>query len=226
MLRHRLVYGYYPDVVTNQGDEKDILKELSESYLFRDLLMLDQIKKPEYLVKLLRAIAWQVGSQVSFNELSQTCGLDTKTVEKYIDLLEKSYVIFRLDSYSRNLRNELKKSKKLFFWDNGIRNSLINNFQHFETRQDKGSLWENFLMTERMKHLINNGEWSGHWFWRTKEKQEIDLIEESDGKMRAYEFKTNNNLKYKAPSKFTEAYPHATVKLIHQGNVETFLTPS
>jgi len=181
MLRHRLVYGYYPDIVNNQGDEKGILKQLTDSYLYRDLLIIDQIKKPDNLVKLLRALAWQTGSQVSFHELSQVCGLDPKTVEKYVDLLEKTYVIFRLNSFSRNLRNELKKSRKLYFWDNGIRNSLINNFQQFEVRQDKGALWENFLVSERMKYLNNSDFWVNCWYWRTIEQKEIDLIEEKDG---------------------------------------------
>lgn len=224
LLRHRLVYGYYPDVVNNQGDEKSILKQLTESYLYRDLLMIDQIKKPDNLVKLLRALAWQTGSQVSYNELSQVCGLDPKTVEKYVDLLEKTYVIFRLNSFSRNLRNELKKSRKLYFWDNGIRNSLINNFQQFEVRQDKGALWENFLVSERLKYLNNSDLWINCWYWRTIEQKEIDLIEEKDGELTAYEFKINPDSRYKPPHQFSEAYPGTKVKLIHSGNLESFLT--
>jgi uncharacterized protein len=224
LLRHRLVYGYYPDVVNNQGDEKSILKQLTESYLYRDLLMIDQIKKPDNLVKLLRALAWQTGSQVSYNELSQVCGLDPKTVEKYVDLLEKTYVIFRLNSFSRNLRNELKKSRKLYFWDNGIRNSLINNFQQFEVRQDKGALWENFLVSERLKYLNNSDLWINCWYWRTIEQKEIDLIEEKDGELTAYEFKINPDSRYKPPRQFSEAYPGTKVKLIHSGNLESFLT--
>jgi predicted AAA+ superfamily ATPase len=224
MLRHRLVYGYYPDIVNNQGDEKGILKQLTDSYLYRDLLIIDQIKKPDNLVKLLRALAWQTGSQVSFHELSQVCGLDPKTVEKYVDLLEKTYVIFRLNSFSRNLRNELKKSRKLYFWDNGIRNSLINNFQQFEVRQDKGALWENFLVSERMKYLNNSDFWVNCWYWRTMEQKEIDLIEEKDGILTAYEFKINPEPRYKIPRQFKEAYPAVNVKLIHSGNLESFIT--
>ena len=152
LLPHRLVYGFYPDVVNHQGNEKEILKQLSDSYLYKDLLMMDQIKKPSALVKLLQALALQIGSQVSYHELAQICGLDGKTVEKYMMLLEQSYIIFRLASFSRNQRNELKKSRKVYFFDNGIRNALIANFEHIENRTDIGALWENYLVSERIKY--------------------------------------------------------------------------
>ena len=174
MIPHRLIFGYYPEVVMRPGEEREILRLLSDSYLYKDVLMSDQINKPDSLVKLLQALAFQVGSQVSYNELAQLCNLDSKTVEKYVILLEQSYVIFRLNSFSRNLRNELKTSKKIYFYDNGIRNALIANFNQIEGRADRGALWENFLISERKKFLEYNRLWGNSWFWRTKEQKEID----------------------------------------------------
>ena len=186
MIPHRLIFGYYPEVVMRPGEEREILRLLSDSYLYKDVLMSDQINKPDSLVKLLQALAFQVGSQVSYNELAQLCNLDSKTVEKYVILLEQSYVIFRLNSFSRNLRNELKTSKKIYFYDNGIRNALIANFNQIEGRADRGALWENFLISERKKFLEYNRLWGNSWFWRTKEQKEIDLVEERDGKITGY----------------------------------------
>ena len=177
LLPHRLIYGFYPDVVNHPGNEKEILKQLSDSYLYKDLLMIDQIKKPSALVKLLQALALQIGSQVSYHELAQICGLDGKTIEKYMMLLEQSYIIFRLTSFSRNQRNELKKSRKVYFFDNGIRNSLIANFEQIENRTDIGALWENFLVSERVKYLAYQQKWVNNWYWRTTEQQEIDYVE-------------------------------------------------
>jgi len=151
LLSHRLVYGYYPEVVTKAGNEKEVLKQLSDSYLYKDLLMWERIQKPEKLVRLLKALSFQVGNQVSYNELGKLTDLDNKTIEKYINLLEQVYIIFRIESFSRNLRSELKSSRKIYFYDNGIRNALIANFNPPELRQDIGALWENFLMSERMK---------------------------------------------------------------------------
>ncbi len=225
LLPHRLVYGYYPDVINNQGNEKEILKQLADSYLYKDVLMLEQIKKPDKLVKLLQALAYQVGSQVSFNELSNLLDLDSKTVEKYVDLLEKSFVIFRLNSFSRNLRNELKSSKKIYFYDNGIRNSLISNFNQIENRTDIGALWENFLISERIKHLKYNKIYANYWFWRTKEQKEIDWIEEYNGQISTFEFKWNSNMKVKAPKMFLENYADSTFEVIHKDNYEDFLLP-
>lgn len=223
LIPHRLVYGYYPDVVTNPGREKDILRLLSDSYLYKDVLMLDQIKKPEKLIILLQALAFQVGSQVSYLELANLSGLSSKTVEKYIDCLEKAYVIFRLGSFSRNLRNELKFSKKIYFYDNGIRNALIARFDQPESRDDLGALWENFLISERMKQNHYSGKWVNSWFWRTKEQKEIDLIEESDGKIRAFEFKWNPSAKVKIPKSFMTAYPHSSFTVVHRDNADEFL---
>ena len=223
LLPHRLVYGFYPDVVNHPGNEKEILKQLSDSYLYKDLLMMDQIKKPSALVKLLQALALQIGSQVSYHELAQICGLDGKTVEKYMMLLEQSYIIFRLASFSRNQRNELKKSRKVYFFDNGIRNALIANFEHIENRTDIGALWENYLVSERIKYLAYHQKWANNWYWRTTEQQEIDYVEEENGQLSAFEFKWNPKAKGSVPSSFRKTYPAATINRIHREYFETFL---
>jgi len=221
-LNHRLVYGYYPEVIIREGKEKETLKQLTDSFLYKDVLMLDQIQKPEKIVKLLQALAFQIGSQVSYSEIGQMVGLDSKTVEKYIQVLEQSYVIFRLGSFSRNLRNELKRSRKIYFYDNGVRNAVIANFEMAETRADIGKLWENFLTSERIKKLTYRNIWSNYWFWRTKEQKEIDFVEEKDGKITAYEFKWNPDSKIKPPKAFIENY-NSSFYLIHPKNYEEFL---
>ena len=223
MLPHRLIFGYYPEVVMRLGEEREILRLLSDSYLYKDVLMSDQINKPDSLVKLLQALAFQVGSQVSYNELAQLCGLDSKTVEKYVVLLEQSYVIFRLNSFSRNLRNELKTSKKIYFYDNGIRNALIANFNQIEGRADRGALWENFLISERKKFLEYNRLCGNSWFWRTKEQKEIDWVEERDGKIIGYEFKWTPDQKVKIPRLFLDSYENSDFRVIHRDNCDSFL---
>jgi len=223
LISHRLIYGYYPEVVNNPGDEREILKQLSDSFLYKDILMWEQIKKPEKLLKLLQAIAYQTGSQVSYSELGQICGLDNKTVEKYIILLEQCFVVFRLGSFSRNLRNELKHSKKIYFYDNGIRNALIADFSFVENRQDAGALWENFIIAERKKKIDYDLLWKNSWFWRTTEQKEIDYIEEGDGVINAYEFKWNPNAKYKLPKQFLENYKNSRFSIVTPDNLEEFL---
>lgn len=224
MLPHRMVYGYYPEVVCNPGEEKIILKELADSYLYKDILSMDGILKPEKLVKLLKALAYQIGSQVSYNEVGMLVGLDSKTVEKYITILEKSYIIFRLTSLARNIRNELKSSRKIFFWDLGIRNAVIGNLTQIENRQDAGALWENFVIAERMKMLAYNGSFAQTYFWRTKQKQEIDYLEEEDGKIKAFKFKWNpNKAAAKCPDSFLTAYQNPEFKVITPQNVDEFL---
>lgn len=224
MLPHRMVYGYYPEVVCNPGEEKIILKELADSYLYKDILSMDGILKPEKLVKLLKALAYQIGSQVSYNEVGMLVGLDSKTVEKYITILEKSYIIFRLTSLARNIRNELKSSRKIFFWDLGIRNAVIGNLTQIENRQDVGALWENFVIAERMKMLAYNGSFAQTYFWRTKQQQEIDYLEEEDGKIKAFEFKWNpNKAAAKCPVSFLKAYQNPEFKVITPRNVDEFL---
>jgi predicted AAA+ superfamily ATPase len=223
LISHRLLYGYYPDVVVNQGNEKDILRQLSDSYLYKDILQWEGIQKPDKLLILLKALAFQIGNQVSYNELAQTSDIDSKTVEKYIQLLEKAFVIFRLGSFARNLRNELKFSRKIYFYDNGIRNSLISNFSQIDMRDDKGNLWENFLVSERIKKLHYNKVWANSYFWRTKDQKEIDYIEESDGSISAFEFKWNVKKQPKINPTFKSSYNVENLKVICPENIEEFL---
>lgn len=224
MIPHRMVYGYYPEVVSSPGQEREVLHELANSYLYKDILTLDNINKPDKVVKLLQALAYQIGEQVSYNEIGQLIGLDPKTIEKYVDVLEKSFIIFRLGSFSRSLRNELKSSRKIYFWDLGIRNAVIANFQQVEFRQDTGALWENFAIAERLKMLNIHQPYTNVWFWRTQQQREIDYIEESNGTMRAYEMKWNvKKANVKVPEAFAKAYPDATFKVVTPENVSDFL---
>ena len=224
MLNHRLIFGFYPDVINNEGDEIDILKLLADSYLFRDILMLDNIKKPEKLIKLIKALAFQVGNEVSYNEIGNLIGLDSKTVESYIQILEKSFVIYKLSSFSRNHRNELKNGKKIYFYDNGIRNALISNFQLLEGRQDVGALWENYLIAERLKQNNYLNRYANSYFWRTKDGLEIDYIEEVNGVLKAYEFKWNVNKKHRITSVFSRTYGIDEVHVITPENYMEFVT--
>lgn len=206
-LESRLIYGSYPDVINNADDRHTILMNLSGSYLYQDLLSMEGVRKPVLLEKLLVALALQVGSEVSYNELAQTVGTDSKTVEKYVDLLEKCYVVFRLSALSRNMRTELKKGKKIYFYDNGIRNALIQNLNPLNLRQDTGALWENFFISERLKYNHYNGRYVNAYFWRTTQQQEIDYIEEADGSMSAFEMKWNPKKAHAAlPASFLKAY--------------------
>ena len=223
LLEQRMIYGLYPEIVTNPSDSKRLLTSLANNYLYRDLLSYQGIKKPEILHKLVRALAFQIGSEVSYNELSNLIGIDKETVESYINLLEKSFVVFRLSSFNRNMRNEIKKGKKIYFYDNGIRNALISNFAPLEMRQDTGALWENFMISERIKRNSYRNDYSQLFFWRTKQQQEIDLIEEKDGKLYAYEFKWNSNKKTKLPSSFENNYSDIEFKVINKENFWDFV---
>jgi len=222
MLEHRMVYGLYPQIVNHPGEEKELLRELSSSYLYKDILTWEAIKKPEKLERLIQALAFQIGNEVSYHELGQTCGLDNETIEKYVGLLEKAFIIFRLGSFSRNLRNELKKKRKIYFYDNGIRNSVINNFNPVHLRDDSGPLWENFLISERVKYLSYHRKWTNNYFWRTHSQQEIDYIEERDGKLFAFELKWNEK-KVSFPQSFLAAYPSHELKVINRSNFEDFI---
>lgn len=223
LLEHRMIYGYYPEIVTRPGEEKELLRLLAGSYLYKDLLTLEQIKKPVLLEKLLKALALQIGSEVSYNELAQTVGADKGTVEKYIDLLEKAFVVFRLPALNRNVRNEIKKGKKIYFYDCGIRNAIIGNFNAVTSRTDVGALWENFVISERMKQIRYTGTQTDQYFWRTTQQQEIDLIEESNGTLAAFECKWNRNGKARFSQTFTSNYPYATLHIVTPDNVEEFL---
>ena len=223
LLSRRMIYGSYPDIVNNPEHARLLLQNIVNSYLYKDLLEYKGIKKPDVLRKLVVALALQLGNEVSYNELSNMIGIDKETVENYIDLLEKCFVVFRLDSYSRNLRNELKKGKKIYFYDNGVRNAIINAYNPVENRNDAGALWENFLVSERIKRNQYNGHWCNCYFWRTREQKEIDYIEEYDCGLHAYEFKYNPRKDAKMPKGFATSYPDAEFKEITPGNVDEFL---
>jgi len=224
LLEQRMIYGMYPDVVNNPTYSQKILIELSNSYLFKDILMYKDIRNPDILTKLLTALSLQLGNEVSYNELGSTIGVKSETVERYVELLEKVFIIFRLQSLSRNLRNELKKSRKIYFYDNGVRNALIQNFKSLELRTDTGALWENFMVVERKKYLEYNEIYSNTYFWRTHTQQEIDYIEEREGMLYAFEFKWNEKKKAKIPNSFAEAYPQHEFQCINRTNYLEFIT--
>lgn len=221
-LETRLIYGFYPDVLNNPGEEREILKNLVESYLYRDVLSYAEIRKPEVLEKLVRALAFQVGNEVNYNELADLVGVDKNTVQRYIDILEKGYVIYRLNSFSTNLRNEIKTSKKIYFYDNGIRNMIIGNFDPLGARQDKDGLWENFLLAERMKQNLYKMTLAKTYFWRTKQQQEVDYMEEIAGKIHGTEFKFSAKKNAHLPQTFVEKY-NATEKVINRENFREFV---
>lgn len=224
MFPHRLVYGSYPEVINNPGKEKEVLKSLTDSFLYKDILMMEGLKKPAKIVSLLRALAFQTGNEVSYSELGRSIGLDNQTVEKYIDLLEKAYVVFSLGALSRNLRKELKRGRKIYFYDNGVRNALIAQFGPVELRPDRGALWENYLMGERQKFIAYQEKWVNSWFWRTQDQQEIDYVEEHDGLFHTWEFKWNPREKARLSKTFANAYPHSDFKVITPENAEDFLS--
>lgn len=223
-LQNRLVYGFYPDVVNNPGEEKEILTNIVNSYLYKDVFEFQDIRKSSVIEKLVQALALQVGSEVSFNELGNLLGIDTVTVQRYVDLLEKAYVIFHIRSYSCNVRNELKKSIKIYFYDNGVRNSVISNFSPVELRSDIGALWENFLISERIKNNVYHNKNAKYYFWRTTQKQEIDFIEEVEQNLFAYEFKYNpKKAKSKCPLTFSNNYPNVPFDVITSENYMDFV---
>ena len=224
LLEQRMIYGMYPDVVNNPADAQRILIELNSSFLFKDILMYKDIRNPDVLIRLLTALSLQLGHEVSYNELGNTIGAKSETVERYVELLEKVFIIFRLQSLSRNLRNELKKSRKIYFYDNGVRNVLIQNFKSLELRTDTSALWENFMISERKKYLEYNDIYSNTYFWRTHTQQEIDYIEERDGVLYAFEFKWNEKKKGKIPNSFEVAYPQHEYNCINKLNYLDFIT--
>ena len=224
-LQNRLVFGLYPDVVNNPGDEKEILSNIVSSYLYKDVFEFQDVRKPAVIEKLVQALALQVGSEVSFNELGNLLGIDTLTVQRYVDLLEKAYIIFHLHSYSRNVRNELKKSIKIYFYDNGVRNAVISNFSPCDLRNDIGALWENFLISERVKNNAFHARLAKYYFWRTTQKQEVDFIEELDGKFSAFEFKYNaRKANTKCPLTFANNYPEIPFSVVTRENYTDFIT--
>ncbi len=224
LLSERMIYGFYPEIVTDPAYAKRTLVNLANNYLYKDIFTYQGIKKPEVLQKLVRALALQVGSEVSYDELAQLISIDRATVEKYIGLLEKCFIVFRLNSYSTNQRNEIKKGKKVYFYDNGIRNAIISNFAPLELRNDTGALWENLIVSERIKRNAYTGSYAQLFFWRNTNQQEIDLIEDCDGQLHAFEFKFNpKKAKAHAPKAFAELYPEHTFKCITPTNFWPFV---
>ncbi len=219
----RLIYGAYPEVVISPGDEKDLLSLLSGSYLYRDLYMLETVSRPDLLEKITKALALQIGSEISTIEIGQLVGADRNTVEKYIDLLEKAFIVFKLPALNRNVRNEIKKGKKVYFYDNGIRNAVIKNFNNLSFRNDTGALWENYCISERMKYLAYSKSSAQSYFWRTTQQQEIDYIEESNNIIDAFEFKYNSKSKTKFSKTFLDSYNVNLAKVISPDNIEEFL---
>ena len=222
-LENRLVFGMYPEVIMNDADKKDILMELSSSYLYKDLLEYDGIRNPKLLSDLLKALALQLGNEVSYNELAQLLQVDRATVEKYIDLLEKTFVIFKLQALNNNQRNEIKNSRKIYFYDNGVRNAILQNFNPLSLRNDVGALWENFLITERIKKSNYEKTYAFQYFWRTYYGQEVDFVESQNGNYHAFEFKWNEKKKVKLPLSFQKSYPEATFKVVNRQNFTDFV---
>lgn len=222
-LENYLVTGMYPDVINQPEQSKEVLSNLAGSYLYKDILEISGIRKPELLVKILQALAWQVGSEVSYNELSQTVGADKKTVNEYIDLLEKSFVIFRLRPLARNLRNEINTSRKIYFYDNGIRNTIINNYAPIDQRNDIGQLWENFIISEFQKRNAYHRKFTNQYFWRSKDKAEIDYVEEIDGNINVFEIKWNPKVKPKFPTSFINSYQPKEKHVINRENFWEYL---
>lgn len=223
-LETRLIYGSYPDILNHASDARELLRMLTDSYLYKDILATDNLRKPDVLDKLLRALAFQVGCEVSYNELAQIVGTDSKTVERYIELLEKCYIIFRLHGLSRNLRNELKKAKKIYFYDNGVRNAVIQQFAPLELRNDAGALWENFFISERIKRNHYQQNYCNIYFWRTKSQLEIDYIEEQNGQMTAFEMKWNpKKANASIPESFLNSYDVKETVVITPDNYLDYL---
>lgn len=222
-LENRLIYGMYPDVISSKaGREREVLRNLVNSYLYKDILSHGEIRKPDILEKLVQGLALQIGSEVNYNELSQLVAISKDTIQRYIDILEKGYVIFRLRSFNRNMRNEIKKGRKIYFYDNGIRNAIIGEFNGINNRQDIGMLWENFLISERIKQNNYKLTFAKPHFWRTKQQQEIDYVEQTGLKLKAYEFKWNPKAKAKFSKTFINTY-NAACSVVNRDNFRTFV---
>lgn len=223
LLEQRMIYGFYPDIINSPAEAQPNLLDLANNYLYKDVLSLQDVRKPALLERLLTALALQIGHEISYTEIGQTIGADNKTIDRYVELLEKCFVVFQLGGFSRNLRNEIKKGKKIYFYDNGIRNAIIKNFSPLSLRQDTGALWENFLVGERKKANHYANHYVNSYFWRTHQQQEIDMIEETGGKLYAWEFKWNEKAKVKIPASFLEAYPGSITGTVNRQNYIDFL---
>ncbi len=225
IIENRMIMGMYPEVVTTPDDPGDLLKELAYSYLYKDILTYRKLRSPDALERLLQALALQVGSEVSYNELAGLVGMDKKTVDTYIQILEKAFIVFRLNPFSRNLRNELKKLRKIYFYDTGIRNAIIKNLNPIHLRQDAGYLWENFLISERIKFNRNNKRDANIYFWRSHQQQEIDYLEDDGQALSGYEIKWGTR-KHRIPRIFLATYKGSTITKIDRKNFLDFVTQS
>lgn len=225
-IEQYLRYGLYPGIYVSKQEKSAILmQEITTSYLFKDILAFRDIRNSEMLVKLVQLLALQIGSEVSYTEISNSLGIDQITVQKYIDLLEKLFIIHRLTPFSRNLRKELNKKRKIYFYDLGMRNALLRNFNLLDIRQDVGALWENFCINERLKLISNNQIFANRYFWRTWDGAEIDYVEDRDGMLRGYEFKwTKGSKQIKAPKVWKEAYKNSEFYVVNRDNVLDFVT--
>ncbi|MBP3302656.1 MAG: ATP-binding protein [Opitutales bacterium] len=224
-LDELLIFGSYPEIFTTESRELkiELLCELRDSYLFKDILAYDNVRNADKLRQIVALLAFQVGKEVSLNELSRNVGLSVPTIERYLDLLEKTFVIFKISGFSRNLRSEITKTCRYFFWDNGVMNAVVNNFNLPALRNDLGALWENFLVSERIKKQTYTGMHVRNYFWRTYAQQEVDWVEESDGKLRAFEFKRNPKAKTRIPAAWKNAYPEAEFSVITPLNFTEFI---
>ncbi|AFH48439.1 Putative AAA+ superfamily ATPase [Ignavibacterium album JCM 16511] len=223
LLEERIIYGMYPEIISKPDEKKTLIKEITRSYLFKDILSFEGIRKPEQIEKLLMILAAQIGNEVSYNELANTLNIDKDTVSKYIDILEKAFIIFRLNPFSRNLRTEISKMRKIYFYDTGIRNALISNFNLLDRRTDKGVLWENFLISERTKFNLISDNDVKTYFWRTSQQQEIDYIEEVNGKLFAYEFTFSDKQKKTISKTFSKNYKPEKEMIVNKNNYSEFL---
>ncbi|MFQ6677233.1 MAG: ATP-binding protein [Fidelibacterota bacterium] len=222
-LEQRLIYGMYPDVINHPGNENEILTQLASSFLYKDILSYKGLRKPELLEKLLQALALQIGNEVSFSELGRLLEVDKKTVMNYLDLLEKAFIVYRLKPFARNIRNEINTKRKVYFFDNGIRNAILAAYQPLALRLDVGALWENFILGERRKQIAYKQKWSNCFYWRTTQQQEIDYIEERDGLLHAFEFKWNPTKNVRFPKTFMNEYDIGTSQIITPDNMDDFL---
>ena len=223
LMPHRLIYGYYPEVVSNPGKEEKILNDLVEAFLYKDILNLEGIKKSATLQRLVQMLAFRIGSEINYSSLGNDLGINRLTVEKYIDILEKNFIIFSLNAFSRNQDNELKKGRKVYFWDLGLRNRIIKNFKPIEFRDDVGAIWENFIISERKKKLAYNDDFCDTYFWRNTQQAEIDYLEIKNQDIDVYEIKYNPNKKVIFTKSFTNKYHPKNTQVIHNQNYWEFI---
>lgn len=223
-LENYLIFGNYPEIVSQETftEKIELLRELTSSYLYQDILEFQQLKNSAVLLNLLKALAFQIGQEVSYAELANLLGVDKNTVERYVDLLEKNYILFRLPPYARNKRREISKLRKIYFCDLGIRNALINNFNFLAQRDDVGALWENFIICERLKFQAYHRIYADNYFWRTYDGAEVDFIEEREGKLFGFEFTWSGNKRKRNPQKWQQ-YPNSSWQVVTKNDLDDFV---